>query len=328
MSFVGRGRFRDLLVLTRAPLALTAVSDAAAGFALALGTTPTWSAHGALLSTAVLASGSAYLAGMALNDLFDLERDRTLAPHRPLPAGRVTVGEARLVAALLLAVSLGAAAFAGRSVIALWVALVLAIIAYDVALKSRRLLGSFAMGSCRFANLCLAGAFGVVARGDATGSLIIGASGHPTALGSLALGSLAYVTGLTLLSTYEDETLTRRGLVGSGMLLLLGPFNIVAEGLAGPFPKHALPAFEAWLGLGLAAALALLVAWRLWLSARASAGAEGHANTRWLIRGLLLLAGSALCFEGRVLVAFALLSFVVPMSLGARWLFRPVSSDV
>ena len=43
-----------------------------------------------------------YLGGMVMNDVVDVEDDRINRPHRPIPSGRVPVGQAKLLAGFLL----------------------------------------------------------------------------------------------------------------------------------------------------------------------------------------------------------------------------------
>ena len=43
----------------------------------------------------LLGSALMYMAGMVLNDVFDVEVDRVERPERPLPSGRIAVGWAR-----------------------------------------------------------------------------------------------------------------------------------------------------------------------------------------------------------------------------------------
>lgn len=69
-----------------------------------------------LVLSAVLGVGMSAYAG-ALNDLFDIRRDQTFAPDRPIPSGRMsmrtaaTIGFASLIAALLAATAFGRPAF-------------------------------------------------------------------------------------------------------------------------------------------------------------------------------------------------------------------------
>src|SRR5215207_6815315 len=58
-----------------------------------------------------LVSFGLYAFGMSLNDIIDRRRDRTLAAHRPLPSGRISVTTAHIICTCLglLAVLAGAA---------------------------------------------------------------------------------------------------------------------------------------------------------------------------------------------------------------------------
>jgi len=100
------------LQLTRIALVFTAIADIwlvvllsdALGLPMtAVRPLPLWAM---LLCTAAAATGM-YAFGMALNDVMDVRRDRTFAPDRPLPAGRMGMGGATAVAvaAVLLAVA-------------------------------------------------------------------------------------------------------------------------------------------------------------------------------------------------------------------------------
>ena len=73
-----------------------------------------------------------YTFGMCLNDLFDRQSDAILQPHRPIPAGRVTVAEAWLVAGVLLVTGVACLYWVGRpGGLAIGLVLVAAIVAYD-----------------------------------------------------------------------------------------------------------------------------------------------------------------------------------------------------
>src|SRR5690606_22370569 len=113
----------QLMRLTRVELVVNAVADLwlivllawfveSAGIVqsgISGGRLPLW---GVLVLTAIIASGlSSY--GLALNDVMDVRRDRTMSPKRPLPAGSIslrtafTVTVLGLLAALLASVMLG-----------------------------------------------------------------------------------------------------------------------------------------------------------------------------------------------------------------------------
>ena len=65
------------------------------------------------LAALLVASSGLYLAGMVWNDVFDVEVDRRERPDRPIPSGDVSLSFARMLAAILTLVGIGAAAFAG-----------------------------------------------------------------------------------------------------------------------------------------------------------------------------------------------------------------------
>lgn len=91
--------------LMRAPLAVTAISNAQAGYLLWCATTERDWYLGAALALVAMSVGL-YCFGMVSNDIVDVRRDRYLAPHRPLVTGRIGMQEAHLLAAGLLMMGL------------------------------------------------------------------------------------------------------------------------------------------------------------------------------------------------------------------------------
>lgn len=91
-----------------------------------------------------------YLAGMALNDLYDRHYDRDFRPSRPIPSGRVTPRAAAIVVGVLFGAGLAALAFAPH-LEALPAALLLAaaIHIYDRHHKGNPF-SVLIMASCRF----------------------------------------------------------------------------------------------------------------------------------------------------------------------------------
>jgi 4-hydroxybenzoate polyprenyltransferase len=109
------GRLNDWLRLVRLPNLATAVADPLAGFVIVAGLADLgWLPPAGWL--ALLASACLYAAGMVQNDVVDLEIDRAERPDRPLPAGRIPLARAALMANGLLAV--GALAACGAAVLA------------------------------------------------------------------------------------------------------------------------------------------------------------------------------------------------------------------
>ena len=112
-----------------------------------------------------LASTCFYVAGMMLNDVVDVERDRAERPNRPIPSGLVPWRLALIVASCLLILGLAFAAIAGGiqhgwSTREFWrtlivaITLVVCIVSYDWVLK-QTLIAPIVMGACRSFNILL-----------------------------------------------------------------------------------------------------------------------------------------------------------------------------
>lgn len=82
---------RAALELIRLPAVFTAPSDVLAGVAVAGMAGASLSAPSIILLCC--ASAAIYCAGMAANDLFDVEIDTQERPQRPIPSGRATIGQ-------------------------------------------------------------------------------------------------------------------------------------------------------------------------------------------------------------------------------------------
>lgn len=316
------GPLRDLLILTRAPLVATALTDGMAGAALAISTAPAGAETPASrVALALLGSASAYLAGMTFNDVFDYERDLTLAPDRPLPSGRMSTMTGALIGTGLLLTAALAAFLLGPVPCAFMAALCLGVLGYDGLTKRWKIPGALTMGTCRALNILFAGA-AVAPHWTPPESLLEGLeflAREPTAI--LASESFLYVSGLTLLSCYEDEE-------ASGLML-----GVVALALLAPpvgVSVRLFPSSPEGLGMALAAAgvvcellLMGLVLTRLRAAWRDGTMASGHASTRQLIRGTVLLACGGLLLRGLWPWALACAALVPPYILGAKAVFSP-----
>src|SRR5688572_2665156 len=89
---------RGWLELVRLPNVFTAAADVLMGYLF----THESLADRQLVVALVGASCSLYLAGMVLNDVFDLKVDMLERPGRPLPSGRVPLAAARAFGVVLL----------------------------------------------------------------------------------------------------------------------------------------------------------------------------------------------------------------------------------
>jgi len=177
--------------------------------------------------SALLLLGSAlmYTAGMVLNDVFDVEVDRTERPERPLPSGRIAVGWARwlgfemLFAGAALGVLVGVIARDPRPAVAA-VLLAALIVLYNRVLKAT-FFGPMAMGGCRFLNVLLgmsvateawSGVNYLIAAG--IGVFIVGVSWFARGeaeddihRGPLIAGTILMAFGILLLASYPNGRL-------------------------------------------------------------------------------------------------------------------------
>jgi len=198
---------RTYAQLCRLPAVFTAIADIFLGYLLTHEKLTPVDRFLAL----VAASAGLYLAGMVLNDVFDRYIDARERPKRPIPSGRVPVRNAIAFAVVLIAVGLGAAAFAGRP--SLFVALILLanILLYDGGLKKTPL-GPVAMGGCRFFNIILGA--------SAAGAGFNDAFQMPQFL--VAVGMGVYVMGVTLFARNEAERSRPAALTAALVVVNLG----------------------------------------------------------------------------------------------------------
>jgi 4-hydroxybenzoate polyprenyltransferase len=150
-------------------------------------------ASGLHLASLMVSSGLLYIAGIALNDYFDIEIDRKERPSRPLPSGSVPKKHAMVIALTALiaanAITLLAVGLVGFAVS---LALSAMIIAYDYRLKHTGA-GPFAMGGARFLNVIL----------GASPAILLAETGMQLAAVFAATSLFLYVVAITLLSRKE-----------------------------------------------------------------------------------------------------------------------------
>jgi 4-hydroxybenzoate polyprenyltransferase len=206
-------RWRPYAQLVRLPNVFTAAADSLAGWLVAVGTL----ADPTRWLPLCLASMALYAAGIALNDVFDVEVDRAERPGRPIPSGRVPLRTASRLGWGLLALGLACAGLSGslRS-LAVAVALAVAIVGYNAGLK-RTPLGPLAMGSCRGLNLALG---------------LSGAADFAGLPGGIAIAAITvFVAGITCISRAEVRTGERiLPLIGL-VLLVAGQGGMIAFGI-------------------------------------------------------------------------------------------------
>ena len=156
-------RLFPLLQLTRLALVFTAISNSLCTLLLTYrhklgherGTVLghwSWTEAGLI----ALVSFGLYAYGMSLNDIIDRRRDRTLAAHRPLPSGRISVTTAHILCTLFGLLAVVAGATYSRVSDQGWLSFVilcgtgLLITFYDAAGKYLVALGLITLGLIRF----------------------------------------------------------------------------------------------------------------------------------------------------------------------------------
>tara|TARA_R110002049_G_scaffold2750_2_gene21767 strand:- start:646834 stop:647844 length:1011 start_codon:yes stop_codon:yes gene_type:complete len=304
--------------LVRLPTVFTILADVAAAFLLV--------AHGPQplgRFICILIGGVAlYWAGMILNDVFDVEKDRQERPGRPLPAGLVSMPSANRAGWGLLVVGIVAAGVSGyvpgtlqgsdTPLPSTWlpgaIAIVLAcmIVAYDGPLKKTPF-APYAMGSCRFLSFLL-GASPCLVVGDAT--MI------PQYLIAIALGFGIYIAGITSIARDEAVGGNSPSLNTGMLLIIIGSFVLA-------FAPQTAPRNLGWQfsPQGMFPILIGLIVFPVIMRGVRLFGNSSAANVQNMIRaGLLtiipLAASFALLGAGRV-AAIAIFALIVPAILVA-----------
>lgn len=214
---------KSLLQLMRFPNVFTAISNVLAAYLLSHEDLSDWQSVLLLVGSSALL----YLAGMVLNDVFDIAQDTLERPNRPIPSGRVSPAFAKQLGfgLLLGGVGLGWAVTALRDTLTPGLVATLlgaAVVLYDGPLK-RTPLAPLGMGFCRFLNILL--------------GLSLASIGpfqwHPMHW-LVAAGVGIYITGVTLFARTEAQAASGRLLLLCGMIVML-----CGIGLLGYFPRWA-----------------------------------------------------------------------------------------
>lgn len=108
-----------------------------------------------LLLTALVGFGL-YTFGMALNDLMDARHDRTFAPDRPIPAGRISQVTGIVVALVALMVAIFGSVLLGPVNALICLLAAATILFYDAAGKFLPTIGLISLGIVRALNMLIA----------------------------------------------------------------------------------------------------------------------------------------------------------------------------
>jgi len=260
-----RSRVGAWLALARVSNTPTVVTDVLAGAAVATAGAALPAGAVALVAVACVLF---YVAGMVLNDLLDLEHDRTARPERPLPSGAVSPRAAATAVAGLFAVGSGLLLAAGVAAFLLGLGLIGLIVLYDAWHKGVAFSPALMAGTRMMVYVV---AFAAVAGAGAPADLLV-----PAAL----LG--AYVAALTQVAKVEDGQVKLRPwavalvlapavwAVTQGLVAAIAGAVLAAAALSG---LHAVRQGRVGVGIGrLIAGIALVDA-----AVIASTGATGLA---------------------------------------------------
>jgi len=295
-----------ILKLLRLPNVFTAVADVAMGFLVT---------HGKLeplgmFVVLVAASCQLYLAGMVLNDVFDVQVDAIERPGRPIPSGQVPLRTAKALGWGLLA----SGVFFGWLTTFLtsdWrpgtvaTALALCVVLYDRTLKRTPLAPLF-MGACRTLNVLLG--MSLAPRAWSTVELVI------------AIGIGVYIVGVTFFARTEARASSRVRLA-AGTIVLLAGMGIVAS-LPNWFPPEGdyglyMPVrywYYFW------ALLAALIAWRCIAAVVEPSPSRVQMAVRNAVQSIIVLdAAVCLGLAGQIW-GMAILLLLLPTAFLTQWL--------
>lgn len=298
-------RLQAVLQLFRLPNVFTAASNVLMGFLF----TPVEPLQITILLLLIGASCCLYLAGMVLNDVFDVEVDREERPERPLPSGRISLGTARFLGMelMLVGVALG---WTTSFLLHQWqtgivaTCLAFSVLLYDAWAK-QTWLGPLVMGSCRALNVML-GMSAAVASWQQSHVLV-------------AAGFGTYIVGVTWFARTEATQSRRVPLAASFAIMLAGLLLVAIFPLASGAPRLQIDGLESWWILW-----GLLMSANLWRAARAiytpSPWHVQQAVRRCILSLILYDAAIVLATQGGAWAALVLVLLAPTLWLG-RWIY-------
>lgn len=227
----------------------------------------------------VLAGGSLlYTAGMILNDAMDAKFDREFRKERPIPSGRISARATWLVGGAMLLGGAALCIFVAGASVGLVLALVAAILLYDVYHKPWA--GSvIIMGACRTLLYLVAGSAARVGWDWTTNRELI--------IGSVALG--VYIVGVSLVARSEARPQEKSFAGPLGWLCLSVPALaamglILANNVSTKFPPSIVIRGNVPPGLFIAG----FILWRASRILRGGPPAIGKA-VGWLLAGIVVV---------------------------------------
>jgi 4-hydroxybenzoate polyprenyltransferase len=307
-------RLLDYLRLLRAANVFTALADVMMGYAcVQRGLVPLPPLAGLLATSALL-----YLAGMVLNDVFDIDVDRRERPQRPLPAGRIALRTGQILGFSLLLAGLVAGWLTALAVTPRghsgFVATLLAgcVLLYDGGIKATPL-GPLLMGACRSLNVLLGASLGGI---DGAGDVVLT---FPTYVLVAALGMGVYVAGVTWYARREAESSEGWHLAGAILVMLAG---IACLGLFHRnFPQGFRPALPERWWLLMLALLGLPIVRRCVMTLADPVPERVQAAVKQCLLSIIVLDAAVTFVVGNWYDAVIVLSLLVPAVLLGRWVY-------
>jgi 4-hydroxybenzoate polyprenyltransferase len=312
----GNRRLLAYLRLFRLPNVFTAIADVTMGFLFVQTELQPWPVYCVL----ALASSCLYLAGMVLNDVYDVEQDRQQRPERPIPAGDIPLATARRWGYALLVVGVfcgwlapQAAQDMAASVFrtgCVATALAACVVAYD-ALFKKTPLAPILMGGCRFLNVLLGMSVGRMLEGPAW------QFGFTTYQLAAAAGIGVYIAGVTWFARTEATT-SQRSQLALGTIVAAGGLGLLAW-LYRLLPPH-MPTMDETYWLILIGLLAFTIIRRCSTAVTNPSPLRVQLAVKNAIWSLIVIDAAVVLLVCSPQWALALLALVIPTMLLGTWI--------
>ncbi len=298
----------------------TVVADILAGALLSHRVVGDWS----LFFLTLLCSSLLYLAGMVLNDYYDVEQDRRERSERPLVCGAIDIRWAGRLGYLLLGAGIlvgwlaGYYGFVASQTAYAWrpgaLATVLAgcVVAYDGWLK-KTAIGPACMGCCRFLNILLGASAATSASTSDSVFLIYFEPAQLVAAGAIGV----YILGVTLFAQTEARDSSRWRLFLATSLIVFG-IGLLAV-YPGWLPREDLSIRASRVPL-LASVIGLLITWRCLRCIPQPTSANVQVAVKTCLLSLIILDAVIVLAVADVSYVVGILGLLVPNLVLARWI--------
>ena len=299
---------RQYLTLIRLPSIFTAPTNILAGYFAAITPQDANTTH---LLSLMISSALLYMAGMVLNDYFDIPVDKKERPSRPLASGAIKKRNALIVAlAALATANIILLAMVGLASFVISIALSGIVVAYNFRLKGNTIAGSLSMGAARFLNVILGASpiLGIMLLqndemklSDSLDVIIAAAS------------MFAYVIAIM--------TLSKREVIGGGRQDYLAAFFIVIAILASVGVLGFILQFQPTFMINLSLFAAVMIfTFRRYLAAESSAELLQKA-VRNMVVSIIILDSVFVSGSAELVYGMGTLLFIIPAVVLAKKMY-------